>query len=686
MRRIRRSSDRFVGRREELASALDALLPLPAGVRRAGPGRVVTLTKEGGIGKTAMAGELADWCVERGLLFPGGVYELACEAYASAEAFLSRLLEVSGVPLAEQRGDLVALLRGWFSQRFPADRPALLVLDNLDDLFAGGSPARIEAGRLIEAALESAPSLRVLATCRWPLGLAEHELPIEVPPLRADEARDVFIENLVAPAHQAEVRATWGRSDGAARELIGKLSGRHPHALVLLARQMGRPGMTLGRLRAEGRADLLGVLADPLAADDEQDRMKKAEVSYSLSYRHLSEPAKRLFERLSRFPGGVWCGEPANLLPWDTLLGEGWRGLIERELDYYALLRWEPDAGDGATGRYVMLPSLFEFARRKYHRADHAGWEPGWMKGWLETVQTWKGLLSGRVYEDVHGTTESRPDLGRWARQVAARLFEVTQANWLEAFEHACDSSAETCPWLLAMNDFFMLSGQVILCRGLAERAVLVQRASHVDEDLAPSLTALGNALRALGEREPARKAYEEALGLCRRLAAANPAAYERGFAMALNNFGVALSDLGEQESARKAYEEALEIRRRLAAAHPAAYEPDVAMTLNNLGNALGDLGEHESARNAYEEALEIRRRLAAAHPAAYEPDVAGTLTNLGNALGDLGEQESARNAYEEAIEIHRRLAAAHPAAYEPDSRDGPDQPRHRARRARVGA
>lgn len=261
VRRIRRSSDRFVGRREELASALEALLPLPAGVRRAGPGRVVTLTKEGGIGKTAMAGELADWCVEREV-FSGGVYELACETYASAEAFLTRLLEVSGVPLAEQRGDLMALLRGWFSERFPAEQPALLVLDNLDDLFAGASPARIEAERLIEAALDSAPSLRVLATCRWPLGLAEHERPIEVPPLRADEARDVFIENLAGPAHQTEVRATWDRPDSAVRELIDRLSGRHPHAMVLLARQMRRPGMTLQMLRDEARDDLLKVLTD----------------------------------------------------------------------------------------------------------------------------------------------------------------------------------------------------------------------------------------------------------------------------------------------------------------------------------------------------------------------------------------------------------------------------------------
>lgn len=108
------------------------------------------------------------------------------------------------------------------------------------------------------------------------------------------------------------------------------------------------------------------------------------------------------------------------------------------------------------------------------------------MRGWLETVQTWDGLLSGRSPEELSGTAEERAAFGRGARQLGARLFEATQANWLAAFEHACEhSSAETGPWLLAVNAFLMLSGQMILRRELAERVVLVQRARRVEEDLA---------------------------------------------------------------------------------------------------------------------------------------------------------------------------------------------------------
>jgi len=340
--------------------------------------------------------------------------------------------------------------------------------------------------------------------------------------------------------------------------------------------------------------------------------------------------------------------------------GQGWRGLIEKELDHYALLHWEPDAGDGASGRFVMLPSLLEFAHRKYRDADHAEWEPGWMRGWLETVQTWNVWLSGRARGDL--SSEERAAFAR--RELAARLFEATQANALAAFDHACGSLSDTCPWLSAMNEFLRLSGQRLLRRGLAERTVRVQRARRVEKDLASCLGILGIALSDLGERDAARNAFEEALEIRRPLAAADPMAYEPDVATTLNNLGNVLGALGERDAARKACEEALEIRRRFAAVYPTDYEPGVAAILNNLGNVLGALGELDAARKACEEALAIRRRLAVADRMAYEPDVAATLNNLGNVLGDLGEHEPARDAYEEALVIYRPLAQRLPQAF----------------------
>ncbi|MDR7278264.1 tetratricopeptide (TPR) repeat protein [Catenuloplanes atrovinosus] len=185
--------------------------------------------------------------------------------------------------------------------------------------------------------------------------------------------------------------------------------------------------------------------------------------------------------------------------------------------------------------------------------------------------------------------------------------------------------------------------------------------------DLAGALNDLGIRLSALGRREEALAATEEAVEVNRRLAAANPAAFEPDLAASLNNLGADLSGLGRREEALAATEEAVEVRRRLAAANPAAFEPDLAASLNNLGADLSGLGRREEALAATEEAVEVRRRLAAANPAAFEPDLAGSLNNLGIRLSGLGRREEALAATEEAVEVYRRLAAANPAAFEPD-------------------
>jgi hypothetical protein len=66
---------------------------------------------------------------------------------------------------------------------------------------------------------------------------------------------------------------------------------------------------------------------------------------------------------------------------------------------------------------------------------------------------------------------------------------------------------------------------------------------------------------------------------------------------------------------------------RRLAGANPAAYEPALALSLNNLSVLLGEAGRRDEGLAAIEEALSVYRRLAAANPAAYEPDLARSLT-----------------------------------------------------------
>ncbi len=570
---IRRTADRFVGRRREMAQVIDALLPVRAGIGR-GEQRIVTLTKEGGIGKTTMATEVSDWAGERGL-FPGGVFELSCERFTTDQELLTGLLTLFGVPPADQRGDLLALLTAVLPQVIPQGQPALLLLDNLDDLFGQHTPREVRdrATAALETALTVASDLRILATCRWPLGLSDYETEQEVPPMAEEECCDVFVSHLEDPAHRFEAQETWKQPDSVIRQIV-QMSGQHPQSLQLLARQMGRKGMTLEKLRDEAREDLLEVLVDRLSSDDETNRLKKVEVSYELSYRHLSDEGKRLFEKLSRLPGGVWCGKFAeHSLDWHNLLGEGWRETLEKELDYFALVHYEPDGPDGETGVFQMLRPMLEFAWKKYEAAKHGEWEKTWIEFWRQRIGAWNEWISGRLPDEADVPEDQRRAAGARQQQLATALFARTEPNWLAVFEHAMKTDGPLTRWfLLELVTFCKLSGQRILLKALAQQAVTVLRAFGPEEDLASCLVTLGNVQRNLGEREEAKGGFQEAL----------------------------------------------EIYRRLAKAHPAAFDQDVATTLNNLGNVQGDLGEREEAKGSYQEALEIYAPLFNRWPQAF--------------------------------------------------------------------
>ncbi|MBR4426054.1 MAG: tetratricopeptide repeat protein, partial [Oscillospiraceae bacterium] len=95
-----------------------------------------------------------------------------------------------------------------------------------------------------------------------------------------------------------------------------------------------------------------------------------------------------------------------------------------------------------------------------------------------------------------------------------------------------------------------------------------------------------------------------------------------------LNNIlGNLLDDTNQKSEAEERHREALAIYRRLAEANPAAYEPDLAGSCNNLGILLRATNRLPEAAERHREALAIYRRLAEANPAAYEPDLARSCT-----------------------------------------------------------
>jgi tetratricopeptide (TPR) repeat protein len=175
--------------------------------------------------------------------------------------------------------------------------------------------------------------------------------------------------------------------------------------------------------------------------------------------------------------------------------------------------------------------------------------------------------------------------------------------------------------------------------------------------------------LRAIGEAGEARRSYESALAIRRKLAEDHPTVteYQGDLAASHKDLGSLLSETGQTAEARAAHESALAIGQKLAGDHPTAtrYQGDLADSHNNLGLLLWATGQPAEARHVYESALAIGRKLAEDHPTVtqYQADLAGNHINLGTLLGTTGRPAEARRAFEAALAIGWKLAEDHPEA-----------------------
>ena len=197
------------------------------------------------------------------------------------------------------------------------------------------------------------------------------------------------------------------------------------------------------------------------------------------------------------------------------------------------------------------------------------------------------------------------------------------------------------------------------------EQAIALTRESLTEKNLAARLFEYGKFLQDNNQFHRIEEYYQEALEIYKRLAKANPKAYESYVAMTLNNLAILYSDTQRLDKAEEYYLRSLEIGEQLAKSHPEAYESYVADTLNNLGVLYYNTQRFNQAEEYYRRALEIYERLAKAHPEAYEADVAMTLNNLANLYSDTQRLNKAEEYYLRSLEIRKHLAIHNPKLYE---------------------
>ncbi|WP_306321708.1 MULTISPECIES: AAA family ATPase [unclassified Streptomyces] len=370
--------------------------------------RLLTLTGVGGVGKTRLAARLAQRAGAR-------VADTVCFVPLSPlrdPTLLGNVL-LEELRLADNSNEAAEdVIAQWL-----ADKRVLLVLDTCEHLIG-------DCARLARRLLDAAPELRILATSRQPLGLAdEHRFAVAPLPLTAgDDGRPGDAVALFADrAALASPAFALGTGERAVAEGVCRRLDGIPLAIELAAARLAE--LPLERLESllNDRFDVLAAREGTAAADTpERHHTLRSAIGWS---HELCTPLERLlWARLSVFTGGfdatgartVGGGGPLAWLAVDTALD----ALVAK-----SLVRRRP--GPLGEERYDMLDTVREFG--------------GW---WLEQLGPEEVASARRGHRDFLLDLARRADAG-WMGPEQGSWYERLMAEHAN-FRTAMDFCLET--------------------------------------------------------------------------------------------------------------------------------------------------------------------------------------------------------------------------------------------------
>jgi predicted ATPase len=545
--------------------------------------RLLTLTGPGGIGKTrlalAIARRFAEAC-EVDTVFVG------LATIDDVTLVASEIAQALGVSEAGKdiEAAVTAALRG---------RAPLLVLDNFEQV--------LDAGPLLSRLLAAAPALKLVVTSRAVLHLSgEHELA--VPPLRADDALDLFVQRAQA------VRRDFVGERSEIDELCAGLD-RMPLAIELAAARVKllSPAAMLERL--EERLELLA--AGPRDAPARQQALR---ATIDWSYDLLDDDERRFFRRFGVFVGGCTleaaeavCGNGSEVLA-------GLASLVDKSLVRLT-------AGDGSS-RFSMLRTIKEYAlERLAASVEEDEIRRRHLAHYLELAKAAEEKLDG-------------PQAAEWAERV-----ELEHDNLRAAIDFAADAGEGGTAVVLCSTliRFWEYHGYLHEGRRMTETAL----AAATAPPLVPAAKAWNGAGILAGEQgdfEASQRFFEVALGLARE------SGNEKRISSTLTNLGNIALFQRDYERARALYEEGAAVALDAGLVRPAS------VARENLALVLMGLGELDAAVQVFEETLATARELQATH------DVATRLRALARALIERRETARPRELLAESLELTREL------------------------------
>lgn len=306
----------------------------------------MTLTGFGGIGKTALAVEIARIVADD---YPDGVWLIELAALTDPSYVIGEIAAVFGVPEHPSRPLLDMVVEELSA------KSTLLVIDNCEHLVD-------EAARVIGALLQRCPALRVLATSRDSLRIAGEQIwpvpPLDLPDVgattsvvsaRETDAVRLFIER----AHQTQ--PGFDLRDSNVDDVVAicrRLDGI-PLALELAA----------ARLRVLSPRHLLDRLEDRFAlltggGESRPERHRTLGAAIEWSYDLLKDPEQTLLARLAVFEGGFTLSAVEAVSSGDGIERGVVLDLISRLVDASLVTVKREELT-----RYGMLESVHEFTK-----------------------------------------------------------------------------------------------------------------------------------------------------------------------------------------------------------------------------------------------------------------------------------------------------------------------------------
>ena len=327
---LRTAATSFIGRDAELAEVQAALREH----------RVVTLTGVGGVGKTRLAQEVAAGLADE---FPDGVWFFELAAVADPAAVPDAVAAVLGVtqqPGKSVAQSVAAALEG---------RVRLLVFDNCEHV-------RDAIADLVEAILAASATVRILATSREGLGVADEQL-WPVPSLEVGAGIDsaavsLFVDRARSVAPRFSL-AQPGEAD-AVVEICRRLDGI-PLAIELAASRMASMTASDVRDRLDHRFRLLVGSRRGLA------RHQTLRHAVAWSYDLLDDAEKALLDRCSVFAGGFDLESACAVAGFDDPDDYAILDLLDALVRKSLLLA---DRSSGRT-RFSMLETIRQFAEEQ---------------------------------------------------------------------------------------------------------------------------------------------------------------------------------------------------------------------------------------------------------------------------------------------------------------------------------